>query len=38
MKINESKQIRMKTNWMETEIKVDLTNTVNNSSLNYLKH
>ena len=25
MKINESKQIRMKTDWMETEMKVDLT-------------
>ena len=25
MKINESKQIRMKTDWMKTEIKVDLT-------------
>ena len=30
MKINESKQIRMKTNWMETVIKVDLTKSFSN--------
>ena len=30
MKINESKQIRMKTNWMKTEIKVDLTKSFSN--------
>ena len=30
IKMNESKQIRMKTNWMETEIKVDLTKSFSN--------
>ena len=37
MKINESKQIRMKTNWMETEIKVDLTKSFSNCACGDLK-
>ena len=30
MKINKSKQIRMKTDWMKTEIEVDLTKSFSN--------
>ena len=37
MKINDSKQIRMKTNWMETEIKVDLTKSFSNCACGGLK-
>ena len=37
MKINDSKQIRMKTNWMETEIKVDLTKSFSNCAFGDLK-
>ena len=37
MKINESKQIRMKTDWMKTVIKVDLTKSFSNCAFGDLK-
>ena len=37
MKINESKQIRMKKDWKKTEIKVDLTKSFSNCPIGDLK-
>ena len=37
MKINESKQIRMKTDWIKTVIKVDLTKSFSNCAFGDLK-
>ena len=37
MKINESKQIRMKKDWKKTEIKMDLTKSFSNCPIGDLK-